>query len=198
MSTIAFDLDDTLYDTDPIFRKALQKRGFNLKQSDRTKSRWEDCNIPGVTEELLDECFLELVNNGSFGDLPLRPKAKQVVDKCKALGHKVLIITARPQDLLEKDTLRALKRDNIPYDGLFFTSNKNKVADEQGIDILLDADPKHQFDLQKVILVDQPWNQNLEGNRLTDLEETFSFIPENKSLKQAILNLRKIASKELL
>lgn len=91
-------------------------------------------------------------------------------------NHRISIVTARDDNYAGKyngkqmktDTLLWFKENQIPFDDIFFASHdKAKVCQEQGIDILIDDDPKNIIPCADsgipVIIFGQSYNESLIG-----------------------------------
>ena len=72
---------------------------------------------------------------------PFKPKVTEYIDKIKALGHEIIVITARDKTLYTdeyKTTIEELKRNNIHYDKLICDFDKAKVCKREKIDLFID------------------------------------------------------------
>lgn len=73
---------------------------------------------------------------------------------------------------IEHYSTKWLKRNEIYYDSLHFTKDKNLVKS----DILLDDCPDNLVKHSNPVCKDQPWNQEYKGKRIGKLEELLDFI----------------------
>lgn len=62
----------------------------------------------------------------------------------RAQGHKVYIITARP-DIMRKQTELYLSNRNIPHDGVHFVTDKLEAANKLGVDFAFDDMPMFYY-----------------------------------------------------
>lgn len=72
---------------------------------------------------------------------PFKPKVEKYIDKIKALGHEIIVITARDKTLYTdeyKTTIEELKNNNIHYDKLICDFDKAKICKTEKIDLLID------------------------------------------------------------
>ncbi len=106
---------------------------------------------------------------------PLIPGAREAVQELVAAGHKVIILTARVA-AAAKIAAEYLKQNKIPYHRLLFVSDaekrrladgtvlsKNVVISRLKLDVVIDDLVKGLGALVsngvRVIIIDQPWNQ---------------------------------------
>lgn len=72
---------------------------------------------------------------------PFKPKVAEYIDKIKALGHEIIVITARDKTLYTdeyKTTIEELKNNNIHCDKLICDFDKAKVCKIEKIDLFID------------------------------------------------------------
>ncbi|MFA5174615.1 MAG: dUTP diphosphatase [Candidatus Pacearchaeota archaeon] len=117
----AIDLDDTLACTDEYFTKLYnEQKGTNYKNRDEIKEK-EDT----LVYENFKHWYRE---SGEKINIPLKKGAKELTDHLKKIGFKIVIISARPNDVYNRifpDTLEWLNKNEIQYDALYFEKNKH-------------------------------------------------------------------------
>lgn len=168
---LGVDIDDTLTDTSRFFTEALSNPDRQLNEEEKKASRWYDVPDSGVTKEEEEEVFKKFLKDDTFAKLPPDSSAVQVLQALKDKGVKIVLITARPESQLRDATERWLAEHNIPHDDLFFSTNKDQIMEQEGVDFLIDDDLANAFDLEKVIVIDKPWNRDYKGRRISKLED---------------------------
>lgn len=72
---------------------------------------------------------------------PLKEGAREAVERIKAAGHKIVIVTARTNEFYtdcNKTTAEELKAFGIPYDKFICSYSKGEACLKEGIDVFLD------------------------------------------------------------
>ena len=102
------------------------------------------------------------------------------IQDLRSLGHKIIIVTAQKDKLLQDLTIEWLQKNEIYYDEIYFLMNKSEAP----IDILLDD---YIYNLDEVqskniygIAFYQPWNHSWHGMTIYSFDE---FIELLKSLE---------------
>lgn len=113
-------------------------------------------------------------------NLPAKPFAQEVIQKFKEENNEIYIITARKNnddwfsETLKNDvegiTRMWLNNNKIYYDEIFFdVKNKGKFCKENGIDFMIEDDPKNIKELinnTNVMIFDYPYNRSKEFEKL--------------------------------
>lgn len=122
-----------------------------------------------------------------------KPKVIEAINEIKALGYKVLFLTARKKKF-KKVTEDNLKENNIEYDAIYFNKKKslkiNKLVDEYLVRVFVDdkystvKEVSENTNVPEVCLMDMPSNKKENSN---------SLIRRIKNLKQILKKLPKIS-----
>lgn len=184
--TLGLDIDDTICITSPLFTKALQEKGYNVKEENKDASRWYKSSIGNVPKEVEEEVFVDFIKNGAFSDLKVIPGVVELLTKLKKDGVRIVLITARPEGQLGKVTKEWLAKNRIPYDALYFAEDKGPIAKKEGVDLFVDDDLRNAFDKQKVLMINQPWNTKYDGKRIESLKELEELIKKPKTVMQQL------------
>jgi len=117
----AIDLDDTLACSDEYFTFL-----YNKKTSSYFKNR-EDIKqkIDTLEYEEFKRWYRE---SGEKANISVKKGAKELTEYLKSLGYKIVIISARPNDVYNRifpDTLEWLKKNEIQYDAIYFEKDKH-------------------------------------------------------------------------
>ena len=138
---IAVDIDDTLNAVDRVRYAGEYIRRKNLP------FRLVDENAH-MLEKVYDwshDDVLEFVHDGGitvFTDAPARKGAKEVLERWRAAGIEVIVLTSRVAEWFgnpEKLSRDWLEKRHIPYDGLVAScADKGAYCAQNNIDILID------------------------------------------------------------
>lgn len=177
---IGIDIDDTLnneyqfmIDYGTMYCNKLGK--FKLEKIDTIESHYMFNWGEKIAHQFWDEYMDE------FCKLPAIPFSAEVIQKLKADGHQIYIITAREQNDswfpkhissdLENFTKKWLTDNGIPFDKIFFKAkDKGKICKENNVDIMIDDDPKNIDKLignTNVFVFDKPYNRRPEYSIVT-------------------------------
>lgn len=170
---VGFDVDGVLYNWHASLRQFL---GFDVERAP-DPTQWHFHDQWGITQEELGRAAVEGVDAGvvlTWGD-PL-PGAKETLDRVRALGHSIHIVTDRSAGSpgnAQAATMKWLHVHNLPYDTITFARDKTIV----NVDMFID-DKLENYDAMvragtPVYLLDQPWNQDpvIGRRRLSSLEQ---------------------------
>lgn len=129
-------------------------------------------NMPGKDDEWWFETIEEYLQQAP------RLYAAEIIKKLKQEQNEIYIITARNADesttinqkTLEKETVAWLKKHNIIYDKLIFSSeDKSKTCNENKIDIMIEDKPENIIEVSKhipVICYNASYNENCKGKNI--------------------------------
>lgn len=183
---IGIDIDDTISNTYEIQfnlaqRFTIEKLGKSAK-IDRNLNFIYDyyCQtFHGWTDEQ-NKRFWEENYETILNSVRTKYYAKEIIDKLKEDGHKIIIITARfstPKVDANKVTEKWLEDNRIYYDKLIVgAKEKGKVAKENQIDIFIDDNLENCMAVRKekieVYLMDSNTNQRVDKK---DIERVYSW-----------------------
>jgi uncharacterized HAD superfamily protein len=184
--TLGLDIDDTICITSSVFTKALQEKGYDIKEENKDASRWYNSSTGGVSKEVEEQVFVDFIKSGAFLDLKVIPGVVELLTKFKEDGIRIVLITARPEEQLGEITKEWLAKNEIPYDALYFSEDKGSIAKKEGVDSFVDDDLKNAFDKRKVVMISQPWNKEYEGKRIESLKELEELIKKPKTVMQQL------------
>ena len=137
---IGIDIDDTITNTLEILIPYVSKNSAldigKLKESnkmsyDKILEQYKD-----KIKEIGKVMFEQVLPN-----VTLKEDAKEIIDKLKSEGNKIIIITARDKAFYDKAfefTSNQLNNLGINYDKLFCTYNKRQVCIDEKIDLFID------------------------------------------------------------
>lgn len=174
---LGIDLDDVIVDFFPSFFTFYNKKyekNFNIEKMD-SYYIWE-IGIGKNREEaikLIDEFYDSL----EFDLMPLSPGAGEAIKKLSNLGFDIFIITSRPLRFKNK-TEKFLKKyfSDVPFEIKYSTGleeqreTKAEICKKLGINVIIEDAPNYAkicaLNGIKTLLLDRPWNQNLEHENI--------------------------------
>ena len=147
-----------------------------------------------------DMQFWEKYNSKYAEEEKPRPFAKEVLDKLKADGHKIYIITGRDNGEYSNPfemTLNWLKKYNIEYDEIFFTNNfsddeKANACLKNNVKIMIDDSKKNSYAVAKAgitaLLMDTEYNRDAKDLiRVHNWQEIYEYISNYKEEKLNVI-----------
>ena len=160
---IAIDIDDTLTTVDRMgcATEYLKKAGlkFNVvNPAAHALFEIYDWKKEDVTR------FFEAGGARTFLDAPVKRGAKETLEKWRAAGHEITILTSRiPEWFPEPEALSRMQLDKnkIPYDNLVANEwHKGEYCKEHGMDILIDDNfefcrKAQELGVKAILFVDQ-------------------------------------------
>lgn len=136
---IGIDIDDTMADTfDYLMPYIAEFFGIDIKYLKDNNISYS--NLPREMKEQELE-FAKKYYDKVIPNTPFKPKVAKYIDKIKALGHGIIVITARNKTLYTdeyKTTIEELKNNNIHYDKLICDFDKAKICKIEKIDLFID------------------------------------------------------------
>lgn len=171
---IAVDCDDVLRDMVPQCCKVYNQKydiHANLKEED-IKS-WTMLDYMPKAKDI----YKFFIDNAAaiFYNSPIKEEYKDLVDKIKEEGHQVAIVTHQFKGI-EYLTAQWLNNNNINYDSLHFSKNKNIVNADILIDDRLENCQRFSSYNKRAFCVDAPWNQEWEGIRVHNTDEVIDVL----------------------
>lgn len=116
---------------------------------------------------------------------PVKDRVSEYINKIKEMGHSIIIITARDNNLYTdpyKTTAEQLKKSNIYYDKLICTFDKAKACIEEQIDLMIDDSIQNCKAINnanvEVLLFSSKNNDNtnISFNRVNNWKEVYDYI----------------------
>lgn len=172
---LGIDIDDTLVDLAKSCVKFLNdKLGKNF-----TKKDLDGKFIQNLYEISDEEYFNYLDEHERDGHLANLEPLEGAVEGIKKLleNHKLKLVTARPEKT-KKSTLENISKhfDGLDEDIIFLNMRKNKIDKgetciAEDIEVIVEDNARNCLDCAekgvRSILIDQPWNQNIEHEKIT-------------------------------
>jgi len=98
---------------------------------------------------------------------------RELIEKLKRRECHIALVSHQFRGA-EHYSTKWLERNDIYYDSLHFTKDKNLV----NTDVLLDDCPANLIRHKNPVCMNQPWNQEYKGKRIRKLEELLDIIEE--------------------
>mgnify|MGYP005779346865 FL=1 len=181
---IGIDIDDTITNTLEILIPYVSKNSAldigKLKESnkmsyDKILEQYKD-----KIKEIGKVMFEQVLPN-----VTLKEDAKEIIDKLKYEGNKIIIITARDKAFYDKAfefTSNQLNNLGINYDKLFCTYNKRQVCIDEKIDLFIDDNIRNLDSVKgivdSVLLFNSKINlqQDCNFKRVSGWKEIYDYI----------------------
>jgi uncharacterized HAD superfamily protein len=160
---LGFDIDGVISNFTKQFIDIIQKK-YGVAISDSDMYSYEVNLVLGIPKEDVAEIVNEILKS----DLPLNPSAKETLDRLAAEGHRIYLLTARSEELIQH-TSTWLKQKDIPYTEILYLIRGKKSLAEFSVDLVVEDSLEEALELTKkvnhVLLFDQPWNKtkNVKG-----------------------------------
>ncbi len=160
MARIALDIDSTLHDYWPLFRRVVSERhGLDLPYEEQRE--WGTTLLP--RDEVI-ACIEETHSDENILAAEPYPGAVEAVTKWHADGHWIHVTSHRHGYALDA-TARWLERIGMPYDDLHCSYDKVPRCVELEIDVLVDDSPVNLAAASESGIVAativHPWNERL-------------------------------------
>ena len=180
---IGIDIDNVISDYDNCFIEECLKHDKTLKNSGIINSN--SANIFGMFDWTPEEADCFYRNNAERIAVNLKPvqHSKEYIDKLKADGHKIIIITARDNDdYINPHTLTKtwLSENHICYDKLIITKTTSEKVEkclENNINIMIDDSKTVYLDCIKsnipALLMDIIGNRDINAIRVYSWKEIY-------------------------
>lgn len=165
---VGFDLDGVLYDFAASFKRYMVSRGQILEGvlSDQEPSSWNFYEGMGLSLAEFKSICDDGVDAGYIFRGPARPNAAESVNRVKALGHTIHIITDRKfgSDPVNSEiaTKEWLAEHGIPYDTLTFSADKTCVPTDCFVEDKLENYDALREAGNNAYLITRPWNYDPE------------------------------------
>ena len=160
MGRIALDIDSTLHDYWPLFRRVVNERhGLDLPYDQQRE--WGTSLLP---RDDVIACIEETHSDHNILAAEPYPGAVETVRDWHAEGHWIHITSHRHTYAYEA-TRRWLEQIEMPFDDLHCSFDKVSRCVELGIDILVDDSPINLVKAKKAGIVGatliHPWNEHV-------------------------------------
>ena len=161
---LGFDIDGVISNFVRAFSELVEKKySIRLKEAD---IYCHDLNLVlGITiterNQLITETFKQ--------DLQLNSGAKETLEKLCLEGHKIYLLTARYDSLVEA-TESWLRKKGIPYTELVQLNEGKKYYAKVDLDLIVEDCLEDALEwsqrVKNVLVYDHPWNQTLNVKHL--------------------------------
>jgi len=140
---IGIDIDDTIVNTnDSLFKYAQIYNEEIGNDFEIKKDEWEWNLACGWYKQEQIQGFYDKYLRKALEGVTLKPNAKEIINKLKSEGHKIIFITARSEaDMIDhyEFTKNWLDKNGIKYNKLISGSfEKYKECRENNVDIFID------------------------------------------------------------
>jgi hypothetical protein len=195
-SVVIFDIDGVIADYSTHYQNFLEDvcglKKVNVKR--KSYSFYETYGITRQEEEQFNNNFVQV---GGFKDIPVFDGVVDTIKKLKSFGYKIILVTARPNWIFKRiaaDTQHWLKKNDVPYDLLFWNKDKSDVIINNifpaNIKCMVEDRDKHALEVSHigvdVLLLDKSYNKGISDTdrikRIYGYSEILDFI-KNKEKK---------------
>lgn len=179
---ICIDIDGTI--TEPYYWLNMTNKHFNKNVTEDEVTEYYIHKVMGIEKEEYDE-FYERNKIKIHWEEKIREDAKDIIKRL-SIYHNIYFVTARDKSLTML-THSYLKKNDIPYDGLYVLGSHHKVnkAKELKCNLFIEDNYDNAFELAnsgfKVLLIDTNYNRKkLSQNilRVYDWKEIYYIIEE--------------------
>ena len=184
---IGIDIDDTISNTASylieeavVFDRLYKKKGI----ADNTE--YDFCKMFNWTKEDKYD-FYKYIYENKIHDMPVKPHAKEIINKLKKEGNEIYIITRRDTDIYKdpyKESKKWLKKNNIKFDKLVVKAkDKGKVCKELEVDLFIDdlvsnVERANEENVN-VLIFDSAYNKDEKRfKRVVSWEEIYNIVNE--------------------
>jgi uncharacterized HAD superfamily protein len=156
---LGFDIDGVISDFVKTFIGLVKRRyDLVLREAD---IYCHDLNLVlGISIEERNQLIRDTLKE----DLALNAGAKEVIEKLYSEGHRIFILTARPEDLAEV-TRAWLKKKGIPYTERVQLNEGKKYLAKADLDLIVEDNLEDALEwsqrVKNILVYDHPWNQTL-------------------------------------
>lgn len=176
---IGIDMDGVITDISRfIIDFGTKFRYENNINTEICENEYNEAKALGLTDEQSEKFWNEYLPYYA-SKYAVRDFAPEVIKKLREHGHKIIIITARNEDGLPKETYGTMKdmvkkwlnENQIEYDGLEFTvGSKLPYCIKNDIDVMIEDSPYNILDISTqipILCFDNPYNKTLNGDNIT-------------------------------
>jgi uncharacterized protein len=160
VARIALDIDSTLHDYWPLFRRiVLERHGLDLPYEEQRE--WGTTLLP---RDDVVACIEETHSNANILAARPYPGSVETVAEWHSEGHWIHI-TSHRHTYAHDATAQWLDQIQMPYDDLHCSFDKVSRCVELGIDVLVDDSPVNLVKAKKAGIVGatliHPWNEEV-------------------------------------
>ena len=185
---IGIDMDDTICSTNELILETADKYdkevlgGTGVKDPDA----YEFTEMMGWPEGMKGQFFADRLEQ-IMASSPIKPHAKEVINKLHDEGCKIIIISFRKDNYLKdpyKLTIDWLKENDIHYDKVYVnTGTKEDECIENHVNLFIDDKESHCEDVSKVgidvLLFTNAYNhEESRFDRVDSWDEVYTYIKE--------------------
>ena len=180
---IGIDIDDTMTDTFDYLMPYIAEY-FKVDINYLKDNNISYSTFPSEMKKNEFE-FAKTYYDDVIPNTPFKPKVAEYINKIRDLGHEIIIITARNKSLYTdeyKTTIKELKDNNINYDKLICSFDKDKVCKNENIDLFIDDSIENCNKVSKLgietLLFTSKSNMGSETNlnRVYSWEDIYNFV----------------------
>lgn len=172
---IGIDLDETLIDFSPVFKKAFACFGLEYQKP----KTWTMADYPEKVKEQIIQNFYD---ESIMCNLEPYPDSKYFIDFMRSKGHKVYIVTARGKFLNNEPFIKSM----FDVDGIYVVEpgeSKLSVLEELEIDIWIDDNPVEieelkKTDIELVIVKNENTLYNHHVENVAEVEKVDMYLAE--------------------
>lgn len=189
---LGFDIDGVISDFVKTFVELVKKR-YNLVLR-KTDIYCHDLNLVlGISKEERNQLIRDTLKE----DLTLNTGAREAIEKLCLERHRIFILTARPNDLVEV-TKSWLKKKGIPYAQLVQLNEGKKHLANVDLDLIVEDNLEDALEwsqkVKNILVYDQPWNQTLNIKNLIKRVYSWDEIFDEVQRLKAISSSMKVSS----
>lgn len=190
---IGIDIDDTLTDLTESkilwVKSYLKDKGYSYNLVNSKTYKYKD--MFDWPPEICDDFWFSRADE-LYSNVEPRKGVKEIIEKIKNDGHKIIIVTARSQKY-HKDpwamSYNWLTKNEIPFDELVIDAeSKGLVCKQKNIDILIDDVPSNLEDAKnfgiKTILIRASHNMDFADENQLILENWNQILDFIKSMNK--------------
>ncbi len=163
---IGIDIDDTITNTCEFMEDYISSF-FNIKKDYLKKNNIYYFNLPLEFKDREKDFYLSIFEKQIL-NIPIKENAKNIINKLKEEGNKIIIITAREKDTYIDPVLstkRQLESYGISYDKILCTKDKRKACIDEKIDIFIDDSIRNINSVKNIVkqvyLFTNPYNKKI-------------------------------------
>jgi len=155
---LGFDIDGVISDFVRSFASVVKKHyDLDLAEED---IHYHDLDLVlGISKEERDKLIRETL----LQDLPLIAGAKKALVKLHSGGHQIVILTARPRDMV-KVTKEWLKKKGIPYSQFIQLHEGEKHVAGVNLNLVVEDNLEDAIGwsqkVKNILVYDHPWNRS--------------------------------------